>query len=131
MSNQLSVKVYDEIEHVCQANETFESLSKQYFMGSPNYAKALQRHNQQHARASKRMGETGQIAPGEKVFIPQAYILEERYADTIPRPATATPSTTVPATFVPTSGSPPLIPAPTPPQAAPTPLPSAPMPNPR
>lgn len=121
---------YDEIEHVCKANESFESLSKQYYMGSPNYAKALQRHNQQHTRASKRMEETGQITPGEKVFIPQAYILEKRYADTISKPAVPPSSGTVPATFFPTTGSPPPIAAPTPPPIAPSPLPSAPIRNP-
>jgi hypothetical protein len=125
------VKVFDEVEHVCRANETFESLSKQYYMGSPSYAKALQRHNQQHPRANDRMAKTGQIVPGEKVFIPQAYILEQGYPDTISKQATSTPPTTVPATFVPQNGSPPPIDPPTPPPALPTPLPNSPTPNPK
>ncbi|MGH7169288.1 MAG: hypothetical protein ACRELG_03305, partial [Gemmataceae bacterium] len=110
-NNGPSVKVFDEIEHVCKANETFESLSKQYFVGSPNYAKALQRHNQNHSRASKQMQTTGELTPGEKIYIPRAYILEERYADTIPKPASVTSSPTVPATFVaPSASQPPLAP---------------------
>ncbi|HTU21708.1 MAG TPA: hypothetical protein VMG10_26965 [Gemmataceae bacterium] len=82
-----SVQVFDEIEHVCQANDSFKSISEQYFMGSDAYAKALQRHNQNHARASKQMETTGKLTPGEKIYVPQAYILEQRYPDAIDKPA--------------------------------------------
>lgn len=111
-----SVKIFDEVEHVCQPNDTFESISKKYFMGSPNYAKALQRHNQNHARASEQMTQTGKLTPGERVYVPQAYILEERYADAIPKSAAGPSSSTVPATFV-APGAPPPVAPPSPPLA--------------
>jgi hypothetical protein len=101
-SNGGEVTVYDEQEYVCKANDTFESISKQYLL-SDKYAKALQRHNQNHARASLRMTEGGRLMPGEKIYIPQAYILEQRYADAIPRPAAAAASV-VPATAVAPAG---------------------------
>lgn len=86
------VKVFDEVEYVCKPGDTFQSISKRFLL-SAKYAKALQRHNQNHARASSRLARTGQLTPGEKIYIPQAYILEERYADAIPKP----PSAVVPA----------------------------------
>jgi len=101
------VTVYDEFEYVCKPGDTFESISKQFLL-SEKYAKALQRHNQNHARASDRMRDTGQLVPGERIFIPQTYVLEERYPDAIPKPA----SPTMPATFVAPNGSPPLPPHP-------------------
>jgi len=121
------VKVFDEVEHVCQPNDTFEAISKKYFMGSPNYAKALQRHNQNHARASEQMTQTGKLTPGERIYVPQAYILEERYADAIPKSAAAPASSTVPAAFVSPGTPPPPVASPSPPPASSSPLP---VPNP-
>jgi len=107
--------VYDEQEYSCQPGDTWEQISKTFYLGNDRYAKALQRHNQNHARASERMRDTGQPAPGERIFIPQSHILEERYADAIPKPAAAPAPTTMPATFVsPSNGSLPP-PAPLPP----------------
>jgi len=107
--------VYEEQEYSCGNGDTWEAISKHFYM-TDRYAKALQRHNQNHARASDRMRDTGQLAPGERIFVPQAYVLEERYADTIPKPAVvpAPASSTMPATFLAPSGSPPP-PAPPPP----------------
>ncbi len=104
-----SVISYDEQEYVCQATDTWESLSKQFFLGTDRYAKALQRHNQNHARASNQMEKTGKLQAGERIFIPQSHILEERYADAIPNPAVAPASMTVspPTVPPPTNGSPP------------------------
>lgn len=116
--------VYDEQDYSCRAGDTWEQLSKQFYM-TDRYAKALQRHNQNHARASERMKDNGQLAQGERIFVPQAYVLAERYADAIPKPAAAPASTTMPATFVAPSGSsPPAPPAPLPPTngAAPPPF---------
>jgi hypothetical protein len=105
-STGASVTVYDEQDYSCRAGDTWEQLSKQFYM-TDRYAKALQRHNQNHARASERMKDNGQLAQGERIFVPQAYVLLERYADAIPKPTAAPVSTTMPATFVAPSGSPP------------------------
>ncbi len=115
-STGASVTVYDEQDYSCRAGDTWEQLSKQFYM-TDRYAKALQRHNQNHARASDRIRDTGQLAAGERIFVPQAYVLEDRYADAIAKPTAAPASTTVPATFVAPSGSspPPPPPAPLPP----------------
>lgn len=107
--------VYDEQDYSCQGGDTWEGISKRFYM-TDRYAKALQRHNQNHARASEQMARTGQPAPGERIFVPQAYVLEERYADAVSKPATAPSSATMPATFVAPNGSPP-------------PAPPAPLPN--
>ncbi len=112
-SNGASVTVYDEQDYSVRAGDTWEQISKQFYM-TDRYAKALQRHNQLHARASERMKDSGQVAQGERIFVPQAYVLEDRYADAILKPA-ATPTSTMPATFVAPSSSPP--PAPPPPPA--------------
>lgn len=127
-----SVKVFDEIEYVCQPGDTFESISKKYYQGAPQFAEALKLHNKNHARASDNMQSTATLRPGEKVFIPQAYILEERYAGVIKKSDTPA-SPTMPATFTTPSAPPPsgssagapLIPVP----AAPTPPGTAPLPR--
>lgn len=111
-SNGPSVTVYDEQDYSCRRGDTWQGISKHFYM-TDRYAKALQRHNQNHARASERMRDTGQLAPGERIFVPQAYVLEERYADIVPKPAAAPASTTVPAGFT-QSGSPPPSPPPPP-----------------
>jgi hypothetical protein len=108
-----SVISYDEQEYVCQSTDTWESLSKQFFLGTDRYARALQRHNQNHARASDPMSRTGKVQPGERIFIPQSYILEEKYADAIPHPAVAPASATMPATST-SPGSSPSVPPPPP-----------------
>jgi hypothetical protein len=108
-----SVTVYDEQEYVCQPGDDWPSLSKRFFLGTDRFAKALQRHNQNHFRASEQMVQTGKLAPGQRIFIPQSYILEKKYADAITKPNEAAPAT-LPATFVaPSSSSPPPVPPPT------------------
>jgi hypothetical protein len=113
-----SVTVYDEQEYSCKPGDSWEAISKNFYM-TDRYAKALARHNQNHARASGRIRDTGQLAPGERVFVPQAYVLEDRYADAIPRPTAAPPSTAMPATFVAPSGG--TAPPPQPPTPPPQP----------
>jgi hypothetical protein len=105
------VTVYDEQEYSCRPGDTWEAISKQFYM-TDRYAKALQRHNQNHARASDRIKDNGQLAAGERIFVPQAYVLEQRYADAIV-PAAAPASTTTPVVYP--SGSPTTTPAPLPP----------------
>ena len=126
-----SVKVFDEFEYLCKPGDTFASISKQFLM-SEKYAKALQRHNQNHARANEQMASTGKLTPGEKIYIPQTGILEERYADVIEKPAATPSSPTVPATFVTPGGSPPPVAPPSPPPSPTIPATSrpAPLPNP-
>jgi hypothetical protein len=113
LSKGPSVTVYDEQEYSCQRGDTWEELSQRYYRGTDRYAKALQRHNQNHFRASEQMAKTGQLAPGERIFIPQAYILEERYADAIVKPSPGAASTTVPAKFDPNNSLPAPVPLPT------------------
>jgi hypothetical protein len=106
-----SVTVYDEQDYSCRPGDTWEKISKQFYM-TERYAKALQRHNQNHARASDRIKDNGQLAPGERIFVPQSYVLEHRYADVIPIPAAAPASTATPVVYP--SGSPTTPPAPLP-----------------
>jgi hypothetical protein len=107
-----SVVVYDEQEYPCQPGETWESISKRVYEGSDKYAKALQRHNQNHPRANEQMARTGQLTPGARIFIPQAHVLEERYADAVPNSAPGAPPTVVPATLNLSNGSQPPVPPP-------------------
>ncbi len=112
--NAAQVTVYDEQEYVCKPGDTFASISQHYLL-TDKYAKALQRHNQNHARASVQMANGGPLAPGEKIFIPQAYVLEQRYADAIPNAATRPSSPIVPTSSVAPNGSPPAPPPSSPP----------------
>jgi len=105
------VTVYDEQDYSCRPGDTWEGISKQFYM-TDRYAKALQRHNQNHARDSDRIN-SGQLAAGERIFVPQSYVLEQRYADAIPVPAAAPAQTTMPVVFP--SGSPATLPTPLPP----------------
>lgn len=98
------MQVFDEYEYVCKQNDSFESISKQFFM-SENYAKALQRYNQNHARTSDQMQKTGKLTAGEKIFIPQTGILEQRYADAIPKPSSPAAPPIPPPSVVPASAT--------------------------
>jgi hypothetical protein len=103
---QPQVIVFNEQEYMCQPNDTFESLSKRFFNGSDKYAAALQRHNQNHARASDLMARSGKITPGERIFIPPADILEQRYPDAIERSKVPSTTGTMPASFNAPAGTP-------------------------
>jgi len=80
------------MEHIVKAGDTFESISKQYYNGNPNYAEALRLYNRNDSLLSdiSRNGAEG-LKPGQRVSIPDAYILEKRYGDTLSRvrPASA------------------------------------------
>ncbi|HEY7315084.1 MAG TPA: hypothetical protein VH643_37405 [Gemmataceae bacterium] len=102
------VIVFNEQEYVCQPNDTFKELSKRFF-SSEKYADALQRHNQNHARASAQMANSGKLTPGERIFIPPADILDQRYPDAIERSRPTTGA--VPASFT-APGGPPAPPPP-------------------
>jgi hypothetical protein len=114
-NNAPSVMVYYEQDYACQPGDTWEAISKRFYM-TDRYAKALQRHNQNHARASERMKDTGQLAAGERIFVPQSYILDERHADAVVKPSAAPAAATMPAGYVPNGA-----PSPTPPPARPNP----------
>jgi hypothetical protein len=101
------VTVFDEQEYTWKNNDTFADISKQYYQ-SDVYANALQRYNRDHARATAQMNNTGTPTPGERIYIPQAYILEQRHADAISKPAAP------PTGFVAPNSTPPLTPTPTP-----------------
>jgi hypothetical protein len=105
---QPQVIVYDEQEYRATAGDTFDTISKRYY-GTEKFAEALRRHNRHHARASVQMTNDGTLAPGERLYIPPADILEQRYGDTISK--SSSPSQTVPASF----------PAPSAPASAPPP----------
>jgi hypothetical protein len=111
------VIVFTEKEYSCQPSDTFEALSKRFY-NTDKYAAALRRHNQNHARASYQMGRSGQITPGEKIFIPPADILDQRYPDAIGKPSSSAPAA-VPASFNATGSPPPRPLAPLSPSAAP------------
>ncbi len=96
-SNEPAVTVYDEQTYTAQPGDTFESISKR-FLNSGSYAKALQMHNQNHARAGREMANAGKLTPGEKVYIPPTSILEQRYAGAIANGSTPT--------ILPASGTP-------------------------
>lgn len=94
---QPQVIVYDEQEYRAAAGDTFEKISAKYY-GTPAFADALKQHNRHHARASVQMTNEGTLAPGERLYIPPADILEQRYGDTIVKPPSS-PSQAVPASF--------------------------------
>lgn len=110
---------YTEQDYTCQSGDTFETISQRYYM-SEAYANALRRHNQNHARASDGLVRNGAPIAGEKIFIPPADILEQRYGDAIVKPQ----SPMQPASYTPPSGS---LPRPLPPPSIePRPLESGP-----
>jgi hypothetical protein len=98
------VTTYNEVAYVCRRGDTWEELSK-HFYKTDRYAKALQRHSQIHIRASEQMARTGQPTEGDRIFVPQAYVLEGLYPDLSPQPAAPPSPTMVPATYAPQSGA--------------------------
>ena len=94
--------VYDEQTYEAKPGDTFDSIGKQFFLGSDKYAKALQLHNQNHARAGMEMSKSGKLTPGEKIYIPPLSILEQRYAGAI---AQAPPSVSSPTPIQPAGGA--------------------------
>ena len=94
------VIVYDEIDYVCQPGDTFAKISARWYQ-TEAFAEALKRHNQHHARASEQMAKYGTITPGEKIVIPPADILEQRYGDALVKPTVAPANQMTPASYTP------------------------------
>jgi hypothetical protein len=77
---------FEEVYEVHPA-DSYAKISKQKF-ATEAYAAALQEFNRRHPQASPAVQRgDGTLAPGERLFIPQAELLEKRYPSLIPRPA--------------------------------------------
>jgi nucleoid-associated protein YgaU len=120
------VLVTDVKKHLCQADETYESLSERNY-GSSKYAQALKRFNREYYQAPD------VLRPGVEVQIPvTARELEARYPDAIPGyqpppPPSVRGSQSSPVT--PTGAAPVPVVAVTP-TVTPTPVPSVAVPAP-
>jgi hypothetical protein len=99
------VLVYDEIDYVCQPGDTFAKISARWYQ-TEAFAEALKRHNQHHARASEQMAKYGTLTAGEKIVIPPADILEQRYGDALVKPTAPPANQTIPASYPPPSPRP-------------------------
>lgn len=74
--------------HRCLQEDTWESISKKHLL-TERYAEALQAFNRQSPQASDRLRRDGQPAPGDFVFIPPHWVLEERHGSLIRKEETA------------------------------------------
>jgi nucleoid-associated protein YgaU len=88
-----TVESFTEEEYVVKPNDTFESISKQFYQ-TPDYAEALRLYNRNDSLLSDlgRDG-TGTLKTGQHLSIPRQWeILKKRYGETIPavRPAGVT-----------------------------------------
>src|SRR5262249_44491544 len=83
----------DVTPHRCLQEDTWASISKKYLL-TDRYAEALQAYNRQSPQASERLKRDGQPAPGDEVFIPPPWKLQEDHGLLIRQeepPAAATP----------------------------------------
>jgi len=96
------VERWDDTIHVVAQGDTFQTISKSAYT-SDVYAEALQAYNADHEGRRARPKD-GVLIAGEMVFIPPAYVLQQRYGDRIrsARPAAApAPVTPAPAAVAP------------------------------
>jgi hypothetical protein len=78
------VESYDEEAYRLKPGDTFAKISAAHF-NTDKYAKALERFNVNHPFATDNMRlDPPRLDSGQLVYIPPAYILEKRYATTIP-----------------------------------------------
>jgi hypothetical protein len=84
-----SVKSFAVTRHDCQAGDTFQSLSQQYYRRA-DYAAALQAFNRvdSHRCGSPALSADGKLAPGDHVYVPMLAALESEYSSYLPRPET-------------------------------------------
>src|SRR5262249_32251615 len=87
-----TVESFTEQEYVIKEGDTFEGISKQFYM-KPDYAEALRLYNRNDSLLSdiSRNGAEG-LKPGQRLSLPHTYSLEKGCGDAIPRvrPAGAT-----------------------------------------
>jgi nucleoid-associated protein YgaU len=82
-ANNPLVESYDEDTHVCRANETLRTISQTYYQ-SDRYERALLLFNRNHPLATESIRQDPpQLAPGQKVYVPPARILEKYYASAL------------------------------------------------
>ncbi len=77
---QPRTEVYDVKKYTCQADDTWEKLSKAHY-GDETAAAALREFNRQHARADDRVRADGSLPPGATVYIPQLRVLQRHGLD--------------------------------------------------
>jgi hypothetical protein len=85
-----SAKSYSVTRYECQAGDTFQSVSKQYFRRE-DYATALQAYNRvdSHRCGSPTLSSDGKLKAGDVVYVPMLAALESEYSSYLPRPETA------------------------------------------
>jgi hypothetical protein len=99
------VVTYTEATHEAGPGDTFKSISQAKY-GTDRYADALYRFNRSHPLAEDDLPEDGSLKPRQKVYVPPAEILENRYPEQIKGAAPA------PAPGVTVGASPRSAPAP-------------------
>jgi hypothetical protein len=78
------VDSYDEETYVCKSNDSFLSISGQYYQ-SEKYERALLLFNRNHPRATDAIRQDPPvIRDGQPVYIPPLRVLERQYASVIP-----------------------------------------------
>ena len=78
------VDSYDEETYVCKSNDTFLSISRQYYQ-TEKYERALLLFNRNHPRATDAIRQDPPVLrDGQPVYIPPLRVLERQYASVIP-----------------------------------------------
>jgi hypothetical protein len=86
---------YDESEYPVHEGDTLESICERYYH-SPAYAAALRQYNLGQRKPTAARAD-GSLVPGQKLYLPSAAVLEQRYPGTAPKPAPAPASSLAPA----------------------------------
>jgi hypothetical protein len=108
------VESYDEETYLCRPNDTFRTISLQFY-NADKYERALLLFNRNHPRAAEGVRlEPPVLAVGQPVYIPPMRILEKQYAASIPNLAPLPAAPAPPA-------SPGAAPGPRPAASAPAP----------
>jgi hypothetical protein len=84
--------------HACKAGDSWEALSKEKY-GDATAAAALREFNQNYPRADGLIRAKGEIAPGEKVYIPPLKVLERhglKLGSAPAKPGSAAATSTLP-----------------------------------
>jgi hypothetical protein len=97
---------WDELSYPCRAGDTFEKISAEHYQGRADYAEALKLYNRNHPRASDVMRQQGVLTPGETVYIPPVFILEQRHGSAIPGAAPGAAPVSRPNFSTPPGGGP-------------------------